>query len=251
MNNTAEAKKLPKPQLRRRRLQFGLLGLLILTILPAPVLAWGQALRETWAQWRMVDELERRCGDSIKVSVEWVREPNNELTAFLGQRRVVEISLVGYQSVPMESRHVSKEVLELLGQFPHLETLVLEHVHVEFEGMRALGKAESMGWLKAQFCEFEDGEFPAVADLRNLQSADFTGSRVGDKTVQLLVGLPRLRSIDLRGGHVSRESMDLLRESPHLGFAATPNGILSSGVISREDDSWRYCRASNRNCLCE
>jgi hypothetical protein len=251
MKDSANKSSRPKHRLRKRRLQFGLLGLLLVTALPVPALAWGQALRETWTQWRMVDELKRRCGDSIKVSVEWVREPENEFTALLGQQRVVEISLVGFQSVPMESRHLSKDVLELLGQFPYVESLVLEQVHVDFEGMRALGKAESIGWLKAHQCEFEDGEFPAVAELRNLVSLDFTGSMVGDETVQVLVKLPRLRSVDLRGGYVSGESIDLLRQSSHIGFAATPEGIVSAEISTREDNSWRCCRTNNRNCFCE
>ncbi len=102
------------------------------------------------------------------------------------------------------------ELLDLVAM-PGLERLDLSHTRISDEGLLLLRPAKQIRELNLLYAEqITDQGMNAIKEWRELRSLSVRGTRIGDGTMTVASGLPRIESLDVTGTAITENSLDNL-----------------------------------------
>ncbi len=117
----------------------------------------------------------------------------------------------GTVAVKLSGTWVNDSELLDLAAMPGLERLDLSHTRISDEGLLLLRPARQIRELNLLYAEqITDQGMNAIKEWRELRSLNVRGTRIGDGTMTVASGLPRIESLDVTGTAITENGLDSL-----------------------------------------
>jgi hypothetical protein len=147
----------------------------------------------------------------------------------------VEVSLSG-PGLNAQFNRGSDQVVGLLAWLPQLERAYLNSAGISDEGMAALGKVTSVGWLSLNFTRITDAGLKELAEMTQLERLRLHSTQITDEGLQHLKGMSRLRVLDLSKTRVTDSGLPALYGLEDLELLDLRNtSVTDDGVALLQD----------------